>query len=50
MQMPSSQKIDKEIFRTIFIDYWESFKRPTQTGTDKTMKVSVYPCVSVAKN
>ena len=24
--MPSSQKIDKEIFRTIFIDHWESFK------------------------
>ena len=26
MNMPSSQKIDKEIFRTIFIDHWESFK------------------------
>ncbi|MCD6295349.1 MAG: transposase zinc-binding domain-containing protein [Deltaproteobacteria bacterium] len=26
MHIPSSQKIDKEIFRTIFIDHWESFK------------------------
>ena len=26
MHMPSSQKIDKEIFRTIFVDHWESFK------------------------
>jgi hypothetical protein len=26
MHMPSSQKIDKEIFRTIFFDHWESFK------------------------
>ncbi len=24
--MPSDQKIDKETFRTIFIDHWESFK------------------------
>ena len=26
MYMPSNQKIDKEIFRTIFINHWESFK------------------------
>ena len=26
MQIPSSQKIDKEIFRTIFADHWSSFK------------------------
>ena len=26
MQMSLSQKVDKEIFRTIFIDHWDSFK------------------------
>jgi hypothetical protein len=27
MKIPLSRKIDKEIFRKIFIDHWESFKR-----------------------
>jgi hypothetical protein len=27
MQIPLSRKVDKEIFRTIFIDHWESFTK-----------------------
>jgi len=26
MKIPLQQKIDKEIFRTIFVDHWDSFK------------------------
>ncbi len=48
--MPSSQKIDKEIFRTIFIDHWKSFKNrhpgydisqyedPVQISIEKSLK------------
>ena len=34
MQVSSSEKIDKEIFRTIFIDHWSAFKDRHPTYDD----------------
>jgi hypothetical protein len=32
MKAPSNPKIDKEIFQTIFIDHWDSFKENNSKG------------------